>query len=118
MLLVVFGVVGVIVVVIVVTTAIYMKRCKGGRDGGGSKFIAVGKSDSAHRARWPTPHEGWVHHDWWVGSGKREEAPTSREGYSLPPIISDTLVTGLVVVDVIDQDQNQLADLSDAFCSS
>ena len=36
MLMIVFGVVGVIVVVIVVTTAIYMKRCKGGRDGGGS----------------------------------------------------------------------------------
>ena len=38
-------------------------------------IIAVRKSDSAHRARGPSPHEGWVPHDWWVGGGKG--APSS-----------------------------------------
>ena len=44
--------------------------------GGKAEFDTLGKTESAHRAGGPTPHEGWVPHLRWVGGeGGRGEFP-------------------------------------------
>ena len=46
---------------IAVTTAINMKGGEGGREGGGSWFIAVGESDSSHRGGGPNTRVWWIY---------------------------------------------------------
>ena len=43
----------------------------------------LGKSASAHRARGPTPHEGWAPHMRWVGNRRRGLPPLTHK--PLPP---------------------------------